>query len=185
MIWKKHYVKTDHAFLSASKWHWVNYDTAKLKESWRSFRAAQEGTELHAWAAQTIKLAIRQRGKSTLASYINDAIGFRLSPEVLLYYSENCFGTADAIGYDEKEHILRIFDLKTGKIPAHFEQLIIYAALFCLDYDLKPTEFRTELRIYQNDEIKILEPTTDEIAHVMSTIITFDKEINKIRLLEG
>lgn len=187
MIWNKHYTKADHAFLSASKYHWINYDESKLKDAWRSYRAAQEGTEIHAWAAETIRLGIRQRRSSeTVLSYINDAIGFRMTPEVLLYYSENCFGTADAIAFDEKEKFLRIHDLKTGKIPAHMEQLMIYSALFCLDYDYKPADIGCELRIYQNDEKIIYEPTTEEISHIMSKIITFDKKITKLKLkLEG
>lgn len=186
MIWNKHFTKTDHAFLSASKYHWINYDENKLKDAWRSFKAAQDGTERHKWAADTIRLGIRQRkSKETILAYVNDAIGFRMTPEVLLYYSENCFGTADAIAFDEKEKFLRIHDLKTGKIPAHMGQLMIYSALFCLDYDYKPADIGCELRIYQNDEIVVYEPTTDEISHIMSKIITFDKKINKLKMMEG
>lgn len=186
MNWNKHYTKSDHAFLSASKYHWINYDEAKLKYAWRSYRAAQEGTAIHAWAAETIRLGIMQKkSKATVNAYVNDAIGFGMTPEVLLYYSENCFGTADAIAFNEKEKFLRIHDLKTGKIPAHMEQLMIYSALFCLDYDQKPGDIDCELRIYQNDEIVIYEPTTEEISHIMSKIITFDKKINKLKLMEG
>lgn len=186
MIWNKHYTKSEHAFLGASKYHWINYDDNKLKEAWRSAQAAAEGTALHNYAAQAIKLGILQKKtKATLNNYINDAIGFRMDPEVLLYYSENCFGTADAISFDDKRNFLRIHDLKTGKIPAHMEQLLIYAALFCLDYDKKPGEIDCELRIYQNDTIMIYEPTTDEVAHIISKIVSFDKKINQWKLMEG
>lgn len=186
MIWKTHYTKSEHAFLGASKWHWLNYDTDRLKESWRSYQAVQEGTAAHAYAAMAIAHGFKQqKSNKTLCKYINDAIGFRMSPEVLLYYSENCFGTADAIRYDEKEHFLRIHDLKTGRIKAHMEQLLIYAALFCLDYDIKPGDIDCELRIYQNDEIEVYEPTTEEISHIMSKIISFDKVLSRLKVMEG
>ena len=186
MIWNKHFVKTEHAFLGASKYHWINYDEDKLKASWISFRASQEGTRLHAYAKEAIELGIKQRKSNrTLERYINDAISYRMTPELLLYYSENCFGTADAISYDEEKHFLRIHDLKTGKIPAHMEQLLVYTALFCLDYgvshDVKPGEIQTELRIYQNDQILYLEPESDEIAHIMDKIIVFDKYIDQLK----
>lgn len=182
MIWNKHYTKTEHAFLSASKYHWINYDEAKLKDAWRSFKAAQEGTELHKWAADTIRLGIRQRrSNETILSYINDAIGFRMTPEVLLYYSENCFGTADAIAFDEKEKFLRIHDLKTGKTPASFKQLEIYAALFCLEYDVNPSDIDIRLRIYQLDEILEENPDPDIILSVMDKIIEFDRIVAGLR----
>ena len=182
MNWNKHYVKSEHAFLGASTWHWINYDEKKLKKAFDSFRAASEGTQLHAYAAQAIKLKIRQKGnKETLSRYINDAIGFGLTPEQLLYYSDNCFGTADAIGFNSNKSFLRIHDLKTGVIPGHIEQLRIYAALFCLEYDFKPGDIDCELRIYQNDEVLIDQPTVEDIAPIMSKIITFDKIINHMK----
>lgn len=186
MNWNVHYVKTEHAFLSASKYHWIRYNDEQLKNSWRSFRAAQEGTELHEYAKMAIEHGIWQRDSNdTLSLYINDAIGYKMKPEVLLYYSDNCFGTADAIGFDEEKKLLRIHDLKTGKIKAHMEQLLIYAALFCLDYKIKPYEISIELRIYQNDEYTSYEPSADEIAHIMSRIITADKLINTMKITEG
>ena len=87
------------------------------------------------------------KSKQTLNMYVNDAIGFKMTPEQILYYSDNCFGTADAILF--RNNFLRIHDLKTGKIPAHMEQLEIYAALFCLEYKVKPADIEMELRIYQ------------------------------------
>lgn len=190
MIWNKHFVKSEHAFLGASKFSWLNYDEEKLRLSWSSFRAAQEGTRLHAFAKEAIELGIKQRpSKRTLEHYINDAISYRMTPEQLLYYSDNCFGTADAIAYSEEKHFLRIHDLKTGKMPAHMEQLLVYTALFCLDYgdthNVKPGEINVELRIYQNDEVKVYFPTTEEIVYVMNKIIAFDKIINQMKVLEG
>ena len=114
----------------------------------------------------------------TLVPYVEDAIGFRMRAEQVLYYSENVFGTADSIIFDEKKRILRIHDLKTGTTPAHFEQLEIYAALFCLEYEYKPGEIEFELRIYQNGDIHIGKPQADNILPVMDEIIRKDKLVD-------
>ena len=115
--------------------------------------------------------------------YVNDAISFRMIPEQVLFYSENCFGTADAIIF--RNGVLRIHDLKTGVVPAHMEQLEIYAALFCLEYKVKPADIEIELRLYQNNEILYHTPTVEDIAPIMDKIITFDKVIRKIKEQEG
>ena len=173
-----------HAFLGASKYHWINYSDEKVAEAYSKFLATQKGTVLHEFAAQCIKLGQKlPKSHKTLNMYVNDAIGFRLTPEQILYYSENCFGTADAIGF--RNGLLRIHDLKTGVIPAHMEQLEIYAALFCLEYKIKPADIDIELRLYQNNEIEIHEPGTDEIVPIMDKIVTFDKVIKKVKEQEG
>jgi hypothetical protein len=79
----------------------------------------------------------------------------------------------------------RMHDLKTGSIPAHMEQLMVYAALFCLEYKVKPGALNAELRIYQNDEIQIHSPKADEIAPIIDKIISFDKLINRIKEREA
>ena len=61
------------------------------------------------------------------------------------------------------------------------EQLIVYAALFCLEYGVKPGEIEYELRLYQSDEIVVSNPTVEDIAPVMDKIVTFDRIINDIR----
>lgn len=173
-------IEGQHAFLGASKYHWINYDKNKLVESYMNFLATQRGTELHEFAAQCIRLGQRlPRSEKTLNRYVNDAIGFKMTPEQPLYYSENCFGTADAI--DFRKNFLRIHDLKTGKTPVHIEQLMIYAALFCLEYGVKPGAIEMELRLYWNGEVIIHRPTADEIAPIMDKIITYDKIIAKIK----
>ena len=87
-----------HAFLGASKYHWINYDEDKLISSYTTALARQKGTELHDFAAKCIKLGQRlPKSRKTLNMYVNDAIGFKMKPEQVLYYSDNCFGTADAI----------------------------------------------------------------------------------------
>ena len=171
-----------HAFLGASKYHWIFYDEAKVAEYFKRSLAAQKGTELHAFAAQCIRLRQKlQPSKKTLNKYVNDAIGYRMTPEQILYYSPNCFGTADAIAFNDKKGFLRIHDLKTGVTPAHMEQLIVYAALFCLEYNVKPGDIECELRLYQADDILISNPNVEDIAPVMDKIITFDRIIMDIR----
>lgn len=61
------------------------------------------------------------------------------------------------------------------------EQLEVYAALFCLEYKVKPADIRMELRLYQSDDILVANPTVEDIAPIMDKIITFDKIINKIK----
>lgn len=172
-----------HAFLSASKYHWINYDADKLAESYTRFMAVQRGTVLHDFAAQCITLRQKlPRSRKTLNMYVNDAIGYKMTPEQVLYYSDNCFGTADAISFRDNQ--LRIHDLKTGVIPAHMEQLMVYAALFYLEYRIKPSEAVTELRIYQNDEVLVHNPTVDEIVPIMDRIKKFDKILTDIQTRE-
>ena len=169
-----------HAFLGASKYHWINYDENKVAESYSKFLATQRGTILHDFAAQCIRLGQKlPKSRKTLNMYVNDAIGYKMTPEQVLYYSDNCFGTADSICF--RNNLLRIHDLKTGVIPAHMEQLEIYAALFCLEYKIKPGDIDMELRLYQSDEVLYHKPTVEDIAPIMDKIITFDKIINRIR----
>lgn len=175
----------EHAFLGASKYSWLKYDEARLKEVWKNAQAVQRGTELHDFAKRCIELKIPlPRVRETLNMYVNDALRFQLTPEQPLYYSRNCFGTADAISFDENERFLRIHDLKTGAKKAQIDQLQIYAALFCLEYNQLPETMDMELRIYQNDEILVNNPPSDQIAEIMRKIVQFDDIIEKIKLEE-
>ena len=185
MNFNKHLnIEGQHAFLGASKYHWINYSEDKVADAYNKFLATQKGTILHAYAAQSISLGQKlPKSQKTLNMYVNDAIGFKMTPEQPLFYSENCFGTADAISYRNK--LLRIHDLKTGLIPAHMEQLEIYAALFCLEYRVKPGDIEMELRIYQNNEVLYHNPTAEDIVPIMDKIVTFDKVIRKIKEQEG
>ena len=168
-----------HAPFGASKSSWLRYSDEKIIEVYNNLQAAEMGTRLHEWAKQTIDLGIKQsRSKKTIYSYVNDAIGFNMSTEVVLFYSENFFGTADAISF--RNNFLRIHDLKTGRRPVHMEQLEIYAALFCLEYKVKPGDIRIELRIYQNDEILVHEPTAEDILPIMDKIVHVNKMLEKI-----
>ena len=182
MNFKKHSsLEGKHAFLGASKYHWINYDDDKLIESYSKFQATLNGTILHDFACQCITLGQKlPKSQKTLNMYVNDAIGFKMKPEQVLYYSDNCFGTADAIMF--RNNLLRIHDLKTGVTRAHMEQLEIYAALFCLEYNKKPSDIDMELRIYQNNEILVHNPTVEDILPIMDKIITFDKLIDRMKI---
>lgn len=173
-----------HATLSASKYHWVNYDDEKLQNWFVSQMAAKEGTELHNLAANLIEKGIKlPRNSKTMNQYVNDAIGFRMTPEQILFYSFNCFGTADAISYREVDGnmVLRIHDLKTGVSKASMHQLMIYVAMFCLEYDLRPFEIHLiELRIYQMDKIEVFVPENADIVYIMDRIVSADKLLTAI-----
>lgn len=171
-----------HAPFSASQSHWLRYDDEKAMEIYLNKKAAQMGTVLHDWAKRTIDLGIKQpKSKKTIYAYVNDAIGFKMSTEVVLYYSERFFGTADAICF--RNGMLRIHDLKTGKIGKmedHIEQLEIYAALFCLEYKIKPGEIDMELRVYKNDEVLVHNPTAEDIVPIIDKIVHLNKLLEKI-----
>lgn len=181
MDWHSHkLVESSHAILGASKYHWINYSEDQLEQYFASYTAAQRGTELHDFAARCIKLGQRlPKSKKTLNSYVNDAIAYRMKPEVVLWYSDNCFGTTDAISFRNNE--LRIHDLKTGVTPAKMEQLYIYASLFCLEYRQKPGNIKIETRIYQSDNIIFDNPTPEKIVPIMDKIIKFDSILSKLK----
>ena len=173
-----------HAPFSASQNSWLHYDDEKAMTVYKNKKAAEMGTKLHAWAKETIDLGIKQpKSKKTLYAYVNDAIGFKMSTEVVLYYSDRFFGTADAICF--RNNVLRIHDLKTGITPVHIEQLEIYAALFCLEYKVKPGEIYIELRIYQNDEVLIHNPTAEDILPIMDKIVHLNKLLEKAEYMGG
>lgn len=168
-----------HAPFSPSQPSWIRYDDDKAIEVYMNRKASEMGTRLHSWAKDTIDLGLKQpRTKKTLYAYVNDAIGYRMETEVVLFYSERFFGTADAISF--RNNLLRIHDLKTGKHPANMEQLEIYAALFCLEYKVKPSDIKMELRIYQNDEVIVHIPESEDIVKIMQKIVSLDKLLEKI-----
>ena len=205
MTWNRHSAQEgNHAFLSASKYSWLNKTEEELIESYRNSYATTIGTLLHAYAADSIRYRERLRKTDAkvvkfdlmrrgipeyvidiqavfpnMMAYVNDAIGYQMDPEVVLYYSDMCFGTADAIQLDGD--ILRIHDLKTGSTPVKMDQLMIYGGLFFLEYGLKPEKIRTELRIYQGDETIIHEPDSDEIREVMERIVECDRVLQNLK----
>lgn len=169
----------DHAFLSPSYYHWINYTREKLHYRWKAVMAAIEGMEQHRYAAEAIQNGIAHSDDNLLSMYINDCIRYRMHTEVLLYYSRNAFGTADAIAF--RYHKLRISDLKTGESPTSVHQLEVYAALFCLEYDVDPFDIKIELRIYQGDEIREYVGDPEDVMYIMEKIVEFDKELERFR----
>lgn len=171
MNFEKHLELRDkHSFLSPSNYAWLRYTPEHMAEMYEKYRAMERGTKLHAFAKESIELGIKlsTRPRTTLALYVNDAIGFSMTPEVPLYYSDYCFGTTDAISFHNKK--LRIHDLKTGVTPASMDQLMIYAGLFCLEYNTNPDKIECELRIYQFDDANIYIPEKGEIRSVCDRI---------------
>ena len=169
-----------HALLSPSQYHWINYTDQKLEARVASAEAAARGTALHELAHRAITLGIKlSTNNKTMSKYVNDAIGYKMISEQSLYYSDNCFGTPDAIAF--RKNKLRIHDLKTGVSKTSVHQHEVYAALFCLEYDYSPFDIEMEFRIYQNDEVEIYDGDPDQIADIMQTIVEFDTRINFIR----
>ena len=169
-----------HAFLSASKYHWINYDTEKLTNHFSKHMAKVIGTRFHEFAKEAIILGVKlPKTQKTLNLYVNDAIGFKMRTEQILYYSDNCFGTADTIVF--RDAFLRIHDLKTGRSPASMKQLEIYAALFCLEYQFNPNDIYIELRLYQQDDILVHRPEKEDINFIIGKIIDFDKKIDQLK----
>lgn len=212
MIFNKHSeLEGRHAILSPSKHYWLNYDDEALMKSYISSFATEIGTLVHEFAADRIKFKLpldaeNEEAKNSLlvfllkngipfrvidldriffnlVPYVNDAIGYKMESEVQLKYSDLCFGTADAIGV--RRNWLRIHDLKTGQSPASMDQLMCYAGLFFLEYkrDYRPQTMKMELRIYQNQEVLITQPTPEEVKTVMDKIIHGDSVLSK-KLME-
>lgn len=192
-----------HASLTPSQPFWLRYSEEQLFQKYVSSYSQVMGTSLHELAETLIKnsLKLKKGDKLTVIShllnngiprnvididriypnfmaYVNDAVGFKLTPEQILYYSPYCFGTADAISF--RNNFLRIHDLKTGTTPAKMEQLMVYAALFCLEYKVKPGEIDTELRIYQDGEIVHHEPTAEDILPIMDCIVQNSRILERI-----
>ncbi len=169
-----------HAALGASKYYWINYDDEKMVETYRNMQAIERGTVLHDFARQCIELKQKLPSrKKTLNMFVNDAIGFNMLPERVLYFSDNCFGTADAICF--RDNMLRIHDLKTGETEAHMEQLLVYNALFCLEYHQEPDKIQTELRIYQSNEIYVCNPDPIDIRKICDKMVRFNKLIERLK----
>lgn len=175
MQFNQHYkLRGLHAAFSPSQSSWLRYDDEKAMRVYIKRQAAERGSKLHEWAKTTIDLGIKQpKSKKTLYMYVNDAIGFKMSTEVVLYYSDRFFGTADTICF--RNNFLRIHDLKTGENPADMEQLEIYAAIFCLEYGVKPEKIEMELRLYQNDEVIYHNPAPEDIRAIMDHIVHLDQ----------
>lgn len=199
-----------HAVFAPSVPYWMNDNEEEAIQRYCSSFATSVGTALHSLAEDHIKYSVKMtrfdkkyvpltllKAKvpasvvdrlpvddlfDNLMPYVNDSIGFRMTPEVVLYYSDIFFGTTDAIHFDERERLLRINDFKSGSSPAKMDQLIGYDALFRLEYcpllRIRPEEIRSELRIYQFGEVRLCEPESDEVISVMNHIKALDKTMS-------
>lgn len=181
MKFNKHYnLEGKHAFLSGSNHYWTNYTVEKLQTVYNNMKSKEEGTYLHNFASMAVLKKIKvARLKKALNLFINDAIGFGMQSEQVLYYSDNCFGTTDAILF--KDGLLRIHDLKTGTTKTSFKQLDIYAALFCLEYRKDPHDIVIEERIYQGSGYTVNVPDAQYISDLMTIIVEFDIVIENMK----
>ena len=204
MKWNSHKeYEGKHAFLGASNYHWLNYDPVTLENRYYSQFSQIIGTAMHELAHDCIVGRIRLTKHDVhlvdmamfkafvpkdaydpnillenLIRFVNDAIGFHMSSEILLFVNPMCFGTTDAIVYNEYEKTLRVHDYKTGIIPAKIEQCHIYMAMFCKEYKVDPYKIKHfEARIYQNGEVFADNPTADTIKSIMDLI---DQDIGLI-----
>lgn len=183
MRFNKHsHLEGEHAFLSPSQHHWIHYTPDRLIERWVTAQASAYGNQQHEYAHREIQEGRLSDLVGTIGMYINDAIRYKMTCEQVLYYSENCFGTADTISFRYKT--LRIHDLKTGIVRGSVHQLEIYAALFCIEYGVNPHEIKIELRIYQADEVAIFDADPEDIVFIMERIQEFDQLITHRRLEE-
>lgn len=183
MRFNKHLtLQGEHAFLSPSSYHWVNYTPDRLIQRWTAAQASVYGVLQHEYAHREIQAGRLSDLVGTIGMYINDAIKYKMTCEQVLYYSENCFGTADTITF--RYNTLRIHDLKTGVIKGSVHQLEIYAALFCLEYDIDPFKIKMELRIYQSDEVLVYEADPEDVAFIIERIQAFDKLLTHHKLEE-
>lgn len=206
-------LKGKHAVFSPSSYYWIDDTEEEAIKRYCSSFASSEGTILHSLAEDYIRynmkmtrfdkkqvpLALLKGGIpavvvdrlpiddifENLMLYVNDCIGFRMQPEVILWYSDLFFGTADAVSFDERERLLRISDLKNGVTPAKIDQVVTYDALFRLEYcpllRIRPEDIRSELRIYQRGEIQVCTPNPDDVISVMEQIRTLDKTMINLR----
>lgn len=208
MQWHDHsnWIFDEHSFLSPSKKTWVNYDDETLIKNYKSYLTQPKlGTAVHdlanrlilkehklnktewclvAWDLEDIyglpKFAIsKSLIFENLRLFVNDSITYKCQTEQRLIYTPHAFGKADAIQLID--NTLYIFDLKTGANPADIDQLISYAALFCLEYNVKPSNLKFDLRLYQYDSI-ITDPNiTPEVVEARMKVYVHHNDIlNKV-----
>ena len=196
-----------HAVFSPSSPYWINDTDNDILRKYVNSYMSSVGTILHDFARSYIehgfKMSKFDKKAATVAlldngipagvvtrlplddifvniiNYVNDGVAFEMKPEVVLYYSDNFFGTADTIHFDERNGYLRIHDLKTGIVPGKMEQLLIYNALFILEYGpmlgFRPGDIQSELRIYQGGEIVYHNPPVIDICAIVDRIVNIDK----------
>lgn len=181
--WNDHWrLEGKHALLSPSGYHWLRYDKEKMQNVYLNNLRKEKGTRLHALASELIKLGVDPTNeRQALIQFVLDAMGLGMESEQVLYYSDYVFGTADAIKYDEKAKTLLVFDLKTGTSKPSFDQLLIYAAIFCLEYGKAPEKMKFELRLYQGRGYKDCFPEPVDVRNTMNQIVEMDSVIQRMK----
>lgn len=176
--------KREHAFLNPSSAKvWLGKDKDYLKRKLAAEEARFIGTKKHELAEWDIKLKMkRPDNNNSFNMYVNDAIGYMMDAEVKLEYSRWCWGTADALCF--RDGVLRIHDLKTGETKTTMDQLIVYAALYCLIHDVNPADIAIELRIYQSGNVVVYCPSLDEMTHAMDYVESASKYLDQLLFLE-
>ena len=201
MYWNDHHEYEGlHAFLGASQHYWLGWTDQILYQRYKNSFAADAGTVIHDLASRCIKRRIKltkddinlikmelmnnsipfnvidiDKILNNTINFIDYCIDNNMSSEIILFYSKYAFGTTDAISFDGKT--LKIADLKTGVIPAKVEQLLIYAALFCLEYNVDPNNIKTELRIFQSGEVLAWEYSGNDIQYYMDRIVETENKL--------
>lgn len=207
-----------HAIFAPSTPYWLGYSDDQIMKLYVSSYAASTGTILHDIARKYIKHGKKmpKTGKQSvivdlldqgipqlvldnmpagdiwwanLVNYVNDSVSFKMTPEVQLYYSDFFFGKTDAICFDEQTGFLRIHDLKNGVQPAKMEQLMIYEALFVLQWGsimgFTVGDINSELRIYQGGEIIFHNPGPTDILPIMDRMTTVTKALTAMQERRG
>ena len=171
MIFNKHSeLEGRHAILSPSKHYWLNYDDEGLMRNYISSFATDIGTLVHEYASDRIKYRLpidieNEEAKNGLLMHLlKNGIPFRVIDLDRLFYNLVPY-VNDAIGYR----------------MASMDQLLCYAGLFFLEYkrDYRPQTMKVELRIYQNQEVLVNQPSSEEVKAVMDKIIHGDAVLSK------
>ena len=61
------------------------------------------------------------------------------------------------------------------------EQLLLYDALFCLEYRINPKDIQVENRIYQCDAISVANPSPDELKEFVDMVVEKEKCAREVR----
>lgn len=207
MIFNKHpEIEGKHALYGASKYGWIDRELTEdaVRHELEVAYSQQNGTDIHALAKKLIwqkkklpknlkfirflvEVELGARGELvsdialyTLYSYVNDAIKLNMRPEVELMNTPWNFGTCDCIRVEPDGRLI-IHDLKTGSSTASMQQLRAYAALWCAEYHVDPSELKSiELHLYQNNKIIDDFPSPDDISRIIHNGTVRSQIVNSI-----
>lgn len=180
-----------HSFASGNIKAYESYDEENLDDVRKGFRnyvrgrypLDQDKTASLAFMFLDNMRYVPEESWLSVAQFINDGCQYKMNSEQPLWYSDNAFGTTDAISFYRNK--LRIHDLKTGDTPAKLMQLNIYAALFCLEYHKQPDQIKIELAIYQFGNVTKESPDPKDIRDLMDLIVEDDRVLNLMSLDGG